>query len=591
MPHWNCSYRKWALFDEAESLEQSSTILILAPGRKGLFCPIVPGFRFNEKSNVIPAKVINYLKKPYNVVNASEINSIEYGKMRKRILKFKTMGKSAALPVALLPPQYYMSESVQFYHDKLEGGGHHSRDITNLLNVYGKNEQNIPVPSFLELFGEHSKAPLFVFQVFCMLLWLIDEYWQYSLFTLFILVVFEGQIVHRRRSDLNMIKGMHMPPIPVACLRNGKWFVLSSADLVPQDVFSLASNSDLKSYPVYSGSTKPSFRYCSEAQALMCPCDALILNGSAVVNEAMLTGESLPQLKSEIDKYQSGVLDVIEKNKTAVLFAGTTILLETPGNDDSISRAAPGAILICLRTGFQTTQGKLIRTVLHSSERKNEASKEAMWFLLILTVVAVAASIYVLRHSWGLPYRDHFKLLIHCVMIITSVVPPELPVTMSMTVTMALTGLFKKKLYCTEPFRIPMAGQITTCCFDKTGTLTLAEAQLDAVLAAYGTSHEVLVDMMDETSFDLKTASEVSKLPELAESVMAACHSLISVPRKRQLPLSMTLTKGSEREIQILGNPLESQALKLTDWIPALGSTTHLVNKSHPGKSAKILHR
>jgi cation-transporting ATPase 13A1 len=145
-----------------------------------------------------------------------------------------------------------------------------------------------------------------------------------------------------------------------------------------------------------------------------------------------------------------------------------------PGAKVSVS-APPdgGCVAVVVRTGFETEQGGLMRKILFASERVTENSAETFQFIGILLFFACLSSLQVLRVGLFDESRNQFKLALHCIMIVTSVVPPELPMELSLAVTTSLAALSKGLVFCTEPFRIPLAGKVTTLCFDKTGCALL----------------------------------------------------------------------------------------------------------------------
>ena len=102
--------------------------------------------------------------------------------------------------------------------------------------------------------------------------------------------------------------------------------------------------------------------------------------------------------------------------------------------------------------------------------------------------MTIACSGYVLKR--GLEQnREHFDLLLHCILIVTSVIPTghtldrlphgsiiaELNMQLALAVNNSLLTLMRLHVFCTEPFRVPLAGRITACLFDKTGTITTDE--------------------------------------------------------------------------------------------------------------------
>jgi cation-transporting ATPase 13A1 len=102
-------------------------------------------------------------------------------------------------------------------------------------------------------------------------------------------------------------------------------------------------------------------------------------------------------------------------------------------------------------------------------------------------------------------------------MIITSVVPPELPMIMNISINYSLMYLRKKKIFCTEPARIPLAGKLDVCAFDKTGTLTTDKLEIKGVV-------ENLKLGLKENSSEDASFKDCSKM---TKAILSGCHTLV----------------------------------------------------------------
>ncbi|KAL6240001.1 hypothetical protein BDW75DRAFT_226706 [Aspergillus navahoensis] len=419
-------------------------------------------------------------------------------------------------------------------------------EIERVQHHYGDNTFDIPVPGFIELWQEHAVAPFFVFQIFCVGLWMLDEYWYYSLFTLFMLVMFESTVVWQRQRTLNEFRGMNIKPYDVWVYRERKWQEITSDKLLPGDLMSVNRTKE-------DGGVA---------------CDILLIEGSVIVNEAMLSGESTPLLKESVQLRPGN--DLIEPDgldKNAFVHGGTKVLQITHPNttngDESQQKTskvgAPpdnGAVGIVVKTGFETSQGSLVRTMIYSTERVSANNAEALLFILFLLIFALAASWYVWQEGVSKD-RKRSKLLLDCVLIITSVVPPELPMELSLAVNTSLAALSKFAIFCTEPFRIPFAGRVDIACFDKTGTLTGEDLVVDGVAGLTLGQPGAKVEK-DGAHTEL---SKGNSIPVDTTLVLASAHALVKLD-----------------EGDVVGDPMEKATLQWLGW--TLGKNDILTSKS-----------
>eukprot|EP01087_Luapelamoeba_hula_P017137 TRINITY_DN5378_c0_g2_i1.p1 TRINITY_DN5378_c0_g2~~TRINITY_DN5378_c0_g2_i1.p1 ORF type:complete len:1197 (-),score=199.95 TRINITY_DN5378_c0_g2_i1:147-3737(-) len=413
-------------------------------------------------------------------------------------------------------------------------------DLAAAHSKWGQNKFDVPHPTFLELLQEQALAPFFVFQMFCVLLWSLDDYWYYSLMTLVLLVMFESTVVKTRQINMKVLRDMNdmtRPKKPVNVYRDNKWQLVRSETLVPGEIVSL-----------------PRLKTASPA-----PCDVLLLHGSCVVDEAMLTGESTPQLKESIDsRGDEEKLSIgSDRDKLHIVFAGTTILQSTPDTEARLKAPDHGVIGYVLRTGFYTSQGKLLRTILYTSERATADSAESICFILLLLCAAVSAATYVFIQGLKDETRGRYKLVVRCALIVASAVPPELPTELSLAVNASLQALRQIGVFCTEPFRIPFAGKLDTCCFDKTGTLTENNLVLNGVT---GLSGQTVIP------------ADSDDLPGETLFAIAGCHALV-------------IHDGS-----VSGDPMETAALNAINWSFTIGNTASS-RKTRFGYKLHILRR
>lgn len=82
-----------------------------------------------------------------------------------------------------------------------------------------------------------------------------------------------------------------------------------------------------------------------------------------------------------------------------------------------------------------------------STETVRTDTKDTVLLLLLLLVFAVSASGYVLHEGMkDSAKRSKYQLLLHCILIVTSVIPPELPMQMALAVNSSLMALMKMQV-------------------------------------------------------------------------------------------------------------------------------------------------
>ena len=319
---------------------------------------------------------------------------------------------------------------------------------------YGHNILTIIVPSYVTLLLGEVFHPFYVFQIYSVVLWCFEYYYIFASAIFVIAVVSIVTTLLETRQRLISLSTLAYYTSYVHTLRSGRWSLTSSADLVVGDVVEVTTG--------------------------IVPCDVALLDGGCVVNESMLTGESIPVVKGNVQwpvNRQSDTVMSLGTDQRSTLFSATKVLQLKP--------SSPGAKVLGLvvRTGFATTKGSLILSILYPKPSTFKFVEQSYRFIATLFCVALVGFGLTI---WQLKVRGstNATIVIRACDLVTIVVPPTLPLALSVGTNFALVVLKRLKIFCISPSRINMAGKVRLMAFDKTGTLTSEGLEFIGVLGA-----------------------------------------------------------------------------------------------------------
>lgn len=269
----------------------------------------------------------------------------------------------------------------------------------------------------------------------------------------------------------------------------------------------------------------------------------------------MLTGESVPVSKTpatdntirSMDLAASTMLPEVAKH---FLFCGTKIVRARRPQEDVDDEAV--ALAMVVRTGFNTTKGALVRSMLFPKPSGFKFYRDSFRYISVMACVAILGFTASLINFIRLRLEWHL-IVVRALDLITIVVPPALPATLTIGTNFALGRLKAKQIFCISPQRVNVAGKLDLMCFDKTGTLT--EEGLDIlgvriVLRAKNRFSDLLTSPDDLAPRNLLASANKDRVRTRTAALytMATCHSLRTV------------------DGELVGDPLDLKMFEFTGW-------------------------
>ncbi|XP_034112051.1 polyamine-transporting ATPase 13A3 isoform X2 [Drosophila albomicans] len=394
-----------------------------------------------------------------------------------------------------VPCSYFHQQRGLALHEQL------SRGI-----VFGVNEITVPLKDVKTLLFLEVLNPFYVFQIFSVILWFTYDYYYYACVIMLMSIFGITMSIIQTKKNQNVLHK--------TVLNTGHALVVNAKGVPREVLTSSLVPGDIIEIPT-SGCTMQ--------------CDAVLLSGNCIMDESMLTGESVPVTKTPLPMKRDVIFDKKEHVRHT-LFCGTKVIQTRYIGSKKV-------LAFVINTGNVTAKGGLIRSILYPPPVDYKFEQDSYKFIQCLALIAFVGFIYTLVTKI-LRGTDATKLIVESLDLITIVVPPALPAAMTVGRFYAQKRLKHNDIYCISPRSINVAGSIDCCCFDKTGTLTEDGMDMWGVVPKSSTN---------QFQIPLK---DIGRLPyDHFLFGMVTCHSI-------------TVMNGT-----MTGDPLDLKMFESTGWI------------------------
>lgn len=348
--------------------------------------------------------------------------------------------------------QWYQKEVKDIYQELSTGEeGLTSQEAKKRLAQYGRNElPKKKTDGFWKLFFKGILDPIVLLLLVTVIFSLIiAEYVDAIAIGFIILVDLLLGAFQEWKAEKNAEGLANLIRVRCKVLRDGEEVEIDSSELVVGDIVLLESGNKIS------------------ADLRLIDCHNL------QIDESVLTGESLPIVKSDLPL--EGEVSLADRKNMA--FAGTSV---TTGRGKSVVVA----------TAMATEIGAIASRVNNTKEAKSPLTIRMDKFSkqISLLIIVIAIIITILLFYKGVPGTEIFLSVIA---LSVSAMPEGLPLALTMALTIASNRMSKKNVIVKKLNAVESLGSCTVIASDKTGTLTVNEQTAKKILLPNGNSYTI----------------------------------------------------------------------------------------------------